>query len=81
MIKCTGNDSQDWGFGAIFDVKCPNCGNPSVPSGKLPAKKIAVNRRFRSYPARELVSEEKLPGLQPISFPEKNHTGGGATEN
>jgi hypothetical protein len=21
MIKCTGNNTQDWGFDAIFDVK------------------------------------------------------------
>jgi len=27
MRKCTGNNTQDWGFDAIFDVKCPNCGN------------------------------------------------------
>jgi endogenous inhibitor of DNA gyrase (YacG/DUF329 family) len=26
MRKCTGNNTQDWGFDAIFDVKCPNCG-------------------------------------------------------
>ena len=26
MKKCTGNNTQDWGFDAIFDVKCPNCG-------------------------------------------------------
>jgi phage FluMu protein Com len=27
MRKCTGNNTQDWGFDAIFDVKCPNCEN------------------------------------------------------
>ena len=27
MKKCTGNNTQDWGFDAVFDVKCPNCGN------------------------------------------------------
>jgi endogenous inhibitor of DNA gyrase (YacG/DUF329 family) len=28
MRKSTGNNTQDWGFDAIFDVLCPNCGNP-----------------------------------------------------
>ena len=27
MRKCTGNNTQKWGFDAIFDVKCPTCGN------------------------------------------------------
>ena len=27
MRKCTGNNTHEWGFDAIFDVKCPNCGN------------------------------------------------------
>ena len=27
MRKCTGNNTQDWGFDAIFDVRCPHCGN------------------------------------------------------
>jgi len=27
MRKCTGNNTQEWGFDAIFDVKCPNCEN------------------------------------------------------
>ena len=27
MRKCTGNNTQDWGFDAIFDVVCPQCGN------------------------------------------------------
>ena len=27
MRKCTGNNTQDWGFDAIFDVKFTNCGN------------------------------------------------------
>ena len=26
MRKCAGNNTQEWGFDAIFDVKCPNCG-------------------------------------------------------
>ena len=26
MRKCTGNNTQDWGPDAIFDVKCKNCG-------------------------------------------------------
>lgn len=25
MRKCTGNNTQDWGFDAIFEVRCPNC--------------------------------------------------------
>ena len=58
-----------------------NTTNAICPIGEITGKKISVNRRFRSYPVRELASEEKLPGLQPISFPEKNHTDEGATEN
>jgi len=27
MRKCTGNNTQEWGPDAIFDVKCKNCGN------------------------------------------------------
>ena len=26
MRKCAGNNTHEWGFDAIFDVKCPNCG-------------------------------------------------------
>jgi hypothetical protein len=26
MRKCTGNNTQEWGFDAIFDVKYANCG-------------------------------------------------------
>jgi len=27
MRKCTGNNWQEWGFDAIFDVKCQTCGH------------------------------------------------------
>jgi len=27
MRKCTGNNTQEWGADAIFDVKCKGCGN------------------------------------------------------
>ena len=27
MRKCTGNNTQEWGSDAVFDVKCTNCGN------------------------------------------------------
>jgi hypothetical protein len=27
MRKCSGNNTQDWGFDSIFDVKWPSCGN------------------------------------------------------
>jgi endogenous inhibitor of DNA gyrase (YacG/DUF329 family) len=26
MRKCTGNNTQDWKFDAIFNVQCPTCG-------------------------------------------------------
>jgi hypothetical protein len=26
MRRCSGNDTQEWGFDSIFDVKCPHCG-------------------------------------------------------
>ena len=25
-MKCPGQDPQNWGFDAIFDVECPKCG-------------------------------------------------------
>lgn len=25
MRKCTGNNTQEWGFDAIFEVQCKNC--------------------------------------------------------
>ncbi|MEJ2727457.1 MAG: hypothetical protein P8185_02915 [Deltaproteobacteria bacterium] len=28
MRKCTGNNTRDWGFDAIFEVACQNCGQP-----------------------------------------------------
>jgi hypothetical protein len=27
MRKCTGNNTQEWGPDAIFNVECKNCGN------------------------------------------------------
>ncbi len=27
MRKCTGNNTQEWGVDAIFNVECTNCGN------------------------------------------------------
>jgi len=27
MRKCTGNNWQEWGLDAIFDVKCQTCGH------------------------------------------------------
>jgi len=27
MRKCTGNNWQEWGLDAIFDVKCKTCGH------------------------------------------------------
>lgn len=27
MRKCNGNNTQEWGEDAIFDVKCQRCGN------------------------------------------------------
>lgn len=28
MRKCTGGNTEEWGFDAIFDVMCPECGHP-----------------------------------------------------
>ncbi|MDW7710472.1 MAG: hypothetical protein SCH98_08350 [Deferrisomatales bacterium] len=28
MSKCPGQDTQQWGFDAIFDVECPKCRKP-----------------------------------------------------
>ena len=28
MSKCPGQDSQQWGFDAIYDVECPKCHSP-----------------------------------------------------
>jgi endogenous inhibitor of DNA gyrase (YacG/DUF329 family) len=25
MRKCTGNNTQEWGYDSIFDVECPTC--------------------------------------------------------
>jgi ribosomal protein S27E len=27
MRKCTGQNMNKWGFDAVFDVTCPNCGH------------------------------------------------------
>jgi len=27
MSKCPGQDSQKWGFDAVYDVACKSCGN------------------------------------------------------
>ena len=27
MRKCTGNNTQEWGFDAIFELQCPCCDN------------------------------------------------------
>jgi hypothetical protein len=42
MRKCAGNNTQEWGFDAIFDVKCPNCGC------LVEFFKDEINRRFSS---------------------------------
>ena len=26
MKKCTGNNTREWGFDAIFELACPRCG-------------------------------------------------------
>ncbi|MFC2069991.1 hypothetical protein ACFLTB_02300 [Chloroflexota bacterium] len=28
MRKCTGGNTREWGFDAIFNVECPHCGYP-----------------------------------------------------
>ena len=27
MRKCSGNNFEEWGFDAIFDIECSSCGN------------------------------------------------------
>ena len=27
MRKCSGNNFEEWGVDAIFDIECPNCGH------------------------------------------------------
>jgi hypothetical protein len=27
LRKCNGNNTQEWGLDAIFDIECKNCGN------------------------------------------------------
>ncbi len=27
MRKCSGNNFEEWGFDAIFDIECPHCGH------------------------------------------------------
>ena len=27
MRKCSGNNFEEWGVEAIFDIECPNCGH------------------------------------------------------
>ena len=26
MRKCTGNNTEEWGFDSIFEIPCPHCG-------------------------------------------------------
>jgi len=26
MRKCSGNNTEEWGFDAIFEIECPHCG-------------------------------------------------------
>ena len=35
MRKCTGNNTQEWGADAIFDVECKNCGHVITMSSKV----------------------------------------------
>ena len=28
MRKCSGNNTQEWGFDAIFQIQCAHCGYP-----------------------------------------------------
>ena len=27
MRKCSGNNTEEWGFDSIFEIECPNCGS------------------------------------------------------
>ncbi len=27
MRKCSGNNTEEWGFNAIFNIECPCCGH------------------------------------------------------
>lgn len=27
MRRCSGNNTEEWGFDSIFEIECPSCGN------------------------------------------------------
>jgi hypothetical protein len=52
VAKCPGQDSQQWGFDAIYDVECPKCG------AKIEFFKDEVKHRCRS--CGEMVFNDRL---------------------
>ena len=52
MSKCPGQDTQQWGFDAIYDMDCPNCGN------SIEFFKDEVKHRCKS--CKEMVFNERI---------------------
>ena len=52
MSKCPGQDTQQWGFDAIFDVDCPKCKKP------IEFFKDQVKQRCRT--CNEMVFNERM---------------------
>lgn len=52
MSKCPGQDTQQWGFDAIYDVNCPQCGT-AIEFFKDQVKK-------RCHQCREVVFNERM---------------------
>lgn len=52
MSKCPGQDTQQWGFDAIYDIDCPKCGNA------IEFFKDQVKQRCRA--CQEMVFNERM---------------------
>lgn len=61
MRRCTGNNTQEWGFDAIFDIKCDQCGHlveffKDEISRKCPGCNKMVRNNKRNYDCRQQCS-------------------------